>query len=400
MENYRAAMDWCFISDHIEKALQLIGALGISLVDLGKHQEGEAWMEKILSSGQSFPRDKFLARAFLFAGMFVAVRDLAADKKFIEQALSISHEIGDMRGSVQILSELNFISIAEGNYEKGIDLLEQILQIYQQLGDEGHMAGPMIALGEQYYIWDYENYLDKARSLCEKGLEISQRFKLFGTMSTALNVLGTMEMAHGNLNKARALLEESVDLIKERINYPGLIDLRDSLGLAYYYLQDFASARTYFEWSIHITDSLSMANSISLCHLGYLLYRQGEQNQALYYLKETFRQLDCGDGYYRAIINGVLHQIPGVLLACVDSERAAKLYGFTDTLREKQKAFIPSYLRPDYERDLTETRRQLGEAAFAAAWDAGCSMTLEQAKACALEAKMRITEAPKVETQV
>ena len=53
---------------------------------------------------------------------------------------------------------------------------------------------------------------------------------------------------------------------------------------------------------------------------------------------------------------------------------------------------LPPYIRPDYERDLAETRQQLGEAEFNAAWEEGRSMTHEQARNCALEAKVRINK--------
>lgn len=66
----------------------------------------------------------------------------------------------------------------------------------------------------------------------------------------------------------------------------------------------------------------------------------------------------------------------------------------------KQKASLPRNILPDYERDLAETRLQLGEIAFRKAWTKGRSMTLEQARTCALEAKVRITDATKVETPV
>jgi hypothetical protein len=50
-------------------------------------------------------------------------------------------------------------------------------------------------------------------------------------------------------------------------------------------------------------------------------------------------------------------------------------------------------MRPNYERDLAETRRQLGDDAFTKAWEEGRSMSLEQAKVCALGAKVRLNEA-------
>jgi len=66
-------------------------------------------------------------------------------------------------------------------------------------------------------------------------------------------------------------------------------------------------------------------------------------------------------------------------------ERAVRLLGAAESLREAIGA--PMYLpeRSDYEQIVTELRSALGDEAFAVAWEEGRTMTLEQAIAYALE---------------
>ena len=67
-----------------------------------------------------------------------------------------------------------------------------------------------------------------------------------------------------------------------------------------------------------------------------------------------------------------------------EPERAARLWGTVEVLRETTRKRTAPGSRATYERALAAARAQLGEEAFAAAWAAGRALTLEQAIAEAL----------------
>jgi DNA-binding CsgD family transcriptional regulator len=58
---------------------------------------------------------------------------------------------------------------------------------------------------------------------------------------------------------------------------------------------------------------------------------------------------------------------------------ATHLWGAADALRETIRVSIPLSERAEYERFIASARTHLGETDFAAAWEAGRSMTPEQA---------------------
>src|SRR5262249_52408681 len=68
-----------------------------------------------------------------------------------------------------------------------------------------------------------------------------------------------------------------------------------------------------------------------------------------------------------------------------EPERAARLWGAAERLRQTLGCRPAPAARATYERAMAIARAQLGEDAFAAAWAAGRAMTLEQAIAYALE---------------
>jgi len=66
-------------------------------------------------------------------------------------------------------------------------------------------------------------------------------------------------------------------------------------------------------------------------------------------------------------------------------ERGARLFGAADVLFDASSLVVDPLNRADHDRNLAAARAQLGDDAFAAAWEAGRALTLEQALAEALD---------------
>jgi DNA-binding NarL/FixJ family response regulator len=75
-------------------------------------------------------------------------------------------------------------------------------------------------------------------------------------------------------------------------------------------------------------------------------------------------------------------------------EQAARLFGAAATLLEASDTAMWPLDRVGYESSLAAARAQLGEASFAAAWEAGRALPLEQAIAEATLAASEPTGAP------
>jgi hypothetical protein len=77
--------------------------------------------------------------------------------------------------------------------------------------------------------------------------------------------------------------------------------------------------------------------------------------------------------------------LAGVAARQGQAERAARLFGAVETLRETMGVDVPSPAwRALNERDLKDAREQLDAETFDAAWTEGRAMTLEEAVAEAL----------------
>ncbi len=394
VENVRAALEECLSTNQPDLALQIAGAMGDFWLHFGYGLEADAWLSRILDCGVNFNRDHYLARALLIAGFITKNKDMQAGKRLQEQALAIWQGVDDDENVAIALLNLYYYPLLQGEYDQAIAMLEQALAIFQRLDNQIRLAATMDDLCDTYMIYDYQKYLDKARSLAELALAIDQRIGRTSAIHWDLKLIGHIEMHVGNYQKARKLFEQAIAQITDTENAIELSDVYRALGIACYHLGDYVSARKYFELRLSTTNKsyFGYQDIATLCEYSYLLSRLGEHDNALFHFKEVFRQIDGGGDTCLAIIKGSLEKVPGVLLACGELERAARLFGFTDGLREKQKLILASYRRLDFDRDVAEIRHLLGEAVFNALWDAGRGMSFEQARIVALEARVRAGE--------
>jgi hypothetical protein len=80
-----------------------------------------------------------------------------------------------------------------------------------------------------------------------------------------------------------------------------------------------------------------------------------------------------------------LEGLTAIAVAQAQFERAARLFGALDGLREATGQPRPPAERVAYERSVSAARSAIGERAFEAAWAEGKAMELEQAISYALE---------------
>jgi DNA-binding NarL/FixJ family response regulator len=81
----------------------------------------------------------------------------------------------------------------------------------------------------------------------------------------------------------------------------------------------------------------------------------------------------------RSMIALCLAGLAGAARALARPRHAARLFGAAEALREAAGGRIDLADREPYERNVSETRRALGDEAFSAAWSAGRELTPEQA---------------------
>ena len=119
-----------------------------------------------------------------------------------------------------------------------------------------------------------------------------------------------------------------------------------------------------------------------LADLGKAALGQGDYRQAASYYKESMN-IYWNRGNERNIAEG-LEQLASVAVMDKKLERAARLLGTAEALRQSGGVPIFPYQIADYERTLKLLRTQVNEATFAAYWAEGRAMNVKQAVQYAL----------------
>jgi predicted ATPase/class 3 adenylate cyclase len=350
VENLRAAMEWG-LENNVEENVRLAGNFCVVSSLMGILAEGVERAGSAIERARALPpvsgdadlyRQKLIGRALFMQGM-------------------VGMGVGNMPLTIQVLRDAIATSRATGDKR----ILGYSLEMYYTATGFIHAPDRDAAVLEGFHIFTEEiedsfglgmAYMMMARLAAEKGNESEKEMyfeKLMekmrdtpGSYQAAMFHLGMGmdESGHGNYEAAKRIFEEGRKIFKRIGSLNFQLVMQSEIG--------------------HVerhTGNLSQAKMI------YLETIKGWQlvgNRAA-----IAHQLECFG-----------------LLAIADEEpqRAVKLFGAAEALREKAQSPMADYERVEYDQSVAQLRSMLPEVEFNALWTEGKSMTMEQAIQLAL----------------
>ncbi|HLO27767.1 MAG TPA: tetratricopeptide repeat protein [Anaerolineales bacterium] len=342
--NLRAALEWSQTAQGAgEICLRLAGSLGYFWEARGYFSEGRERLSAVLSieaaQGRTAARAKLLTRN---AELAYRQSDYAATVELAEESLAIYRELGDKQGIASVLIKLGNAATEAGDYATASEYLEEALTIWQELDDKHGIARALISSGWAVLrSGDYQ----LANARLEEALALSRILGDTRSIGFELSGLGEIALRQGNYGRARRLLEES-------------LELRRQLGS---------------KWGI----------GVSLGTLGWVAMREGDWDRALACLGESLevrQEIDDKGGSAWC-----LERLAEVALAQGKPEKAVRLLSAAAALRISIGSVIDPADQPDYQNRRSTLRAELGQERFAAVWNEGRALTLEQAIVYALE---------------
>jgi tetratricopeptide (TPR) repeat protein len=229
----------------------------------------------------------------------------------------------------------------------------------------------------------HQGDLRAARSLSENALAIARGIEDGWLIAWSLINLGHVERIEGNFVASRSLLEESLVNYQQVGSKWGICAVLANLGFLAIAQGDYRTARSYQEEALAIGREVGDRYGIALglLSLGDVARLQGDVEGAIASYRESLV-------IYRGLENrrGMAYCLEGLgRLAGPRGNRAPRLFGAAQVLREAVGASLTETERVEYERDLAAARATRGEDAFAAAWMEGQAMSLAEVVAYALE---------------
>ena len=220
---------------------------------------------------------------------------------------------------------------------------------------------------------------DRATMQGEESLRLGRELGDKAVMADALNVLGLLALHRGDVARAAALCAEGLALDRELGDPWATARALLSLGQSAYAQANYAHAGALFTEGLAL---MRQAGSIShsataLLYLGHVAREQGDLARAARNYRESLA-MSQGLGDKLRMARGLegLATLGGVQ---GHAAHAARLLGAAAAVRETLGASVHPLDRTAIDRATTALRAQLGAEAFAAAWEAGHALELDEA---------------------
>lgn len=384
LDNIRAALEWSSKGEHIVAGLRLAGALW-RFWDVRSHwSEGRERLTTLLAHPHAAARMRERAKALYTSGILAQIQtDHAAGGPLFLEGLAISRELEDKKAIGYFLVGLARTWERYRGHQEAGTLLDESLEIFRRLGDRWGLAA---ALGGQAaYAFVQEDFA-KANSSRANSIAIYRELGDNISLASSLSGLAFVMMFQGNYEQSSILYTEALEIFQAIGHKWGIASAIRTLGEVARCQGDYDRAKFHYEKSLEL--SLEIGDkylvAAALHNLGYVSQHESNYSEMV----ASFRQcLVISHEVQDKVLSALcLAGLAGEAQANGRPERAACLFGATEAFFTSSHfhQFTPAD-RIEHMRNLAATRAQLNAKAFAAAWETGQAMTIEEAITYALD---------------
>jgi predicted ATPase/DNA-binding SARP family transcriptional activator len=348
-ENLRAVLSSCTALD---RRLRLAAGLWRFWVVRGFAREGYAWLTQLLdeaSRGSEEVDAPVRAEALSRAGVLARRLGLYAEAgQHLQDAIAIRHSLGDRRGMAQTLAAMANLCHDRSQFARAKELFEDSLAIWRDLGD-------LAAVG------------------------------------AALNGLGRVAHAMNDLSVAWVHYSEAADIYRQIDDRASLAAAVANRGGIDFDRGFWGMAQAAFEDGLRLFEELQHVDQIAMLkhNIGETMLRAGNHHDAEMMLHQAVLALrETGD---RVTLARALWSLGNIAAWNGGYERAARLYGAADGIRDESGATVQPVEQHLHEEDLLALRRHLPEGAYDLERRRGRYMSEEEAVRYATENRLDVS---------
>jgi predicted ATPase/transcriptional regulator with XRE-family HTH domain len=390
--NLREALDW--LLGGLERNGSVKRVRGGTASEAGREDSGEE-LERIALGAELctalfafWERQNYLSDAR--AWYTVAAEDIATlvgaasykdqDMTAISRASELSPELP--ASWARMLTGAGAMAYYQGDFEEARNLNERGLAIRREIGDRYGIASCLNNLG--CAATDQGDYA-AARLYLSETLEIARELGISWKLCAALGNLAIIETKLGHFAEARVLLDESLGIARTAELVGGVADMLTNLGAVARLQEEYEEAQTFLDEALDKYGQLDHKAGVAqvLVQLGSVARDVGNYHEARSLYSEGLRiWAELGK---KSLIADCLEGLASVSAKHGQPERAARLFGAAEHMRETTGVPLSPSERQDYDRYVAAAREGLDEARWTEAWADGRVMTADRAIAEALE---------------
>jgi predicted ATPase/DNA-binding SARP family transcriptional activator len=397
LPNLRAALAWAIEGGDPLLGLRLVGSIALPVPSTRGHMsEGRGWIEQALAMTGGWPRPvdgptwsstdrlrmRYRAKALIGAGALAALQgDYAVASERLAECIAICHAI-DEPYLLNVALGYRVMAISfQGDWATAGRLMQEYEERSRALGDVPMLATMLYGKGRAANEFGDD---ELARTQLAESLRLSRSIgDISATALTAID-LGQVLLRQGDTAAARAQMQEGLALARA-LKDPALIaQALNNLGELARSIENYDQAQVYYVESLDLFRKQgNKVDTPRLIHnLGRVALQRGERMQARELFAESlalFRELGSRRG-----IAECLDAFAATAMTGDDVERAARLWGAAEALREAAGAVMWLADRNEYERHIARLGARLDADVLLAAWAAGRALSVDEVIAEAL----------------
>jgi predicted ATPase/Tfp pilus assembly protein PilF len=422
-DDLRVALAWGTSAGDPEPALRLAAALGRFWEVRGHLSEGRSWLEAALTAGGGVEFPGLRAVALTWAAVLAQHQgDYNAARGLYEHSLALRRRLDDRLGTSAALVGLGNLAALQGRLGPARARFEESLAIGRELEEPQVVAASLTNLG---WVAHARGDLAGARALYAEALAVRRSLGDGHGMALVLANLGDLALQQGDLATALALHTEGLDLRRRLGDRSGVADSLAALGRVALARGDRATARTLhceglaerrrvgdrpgmpaalaalaevarldgdpdaagtmLEEALAVATDLDDRHcvTLSLLHLARLARDHGDSLRADTLYRQAMPVAE-GDVPPTAASATWLEGLGAIAVADGQPDRAARLLGAADALRQAIGTPLPAHEAADRNDTIAGCSTALGEEAFRATFEAGAALSLPDAVRLAL----------------
>jgi non-specific serine/threonine protein kinase len=303
---------------------------------------------------------------------------LEADHENLRAAVAWSLERKAATSALRLVGALSWFWQQRGHYREARELSSQILSSPSAMERTAARAKALSIAG--LVQWVLGRKAD-VRSLLEEALDIATEIGDQSTIALSRVFLGTVISTHGDYQEGLSLIEEGLEECRAlgSAGQHGVGFALSFLGDGAFYQGNCQRAQELYEKSEDVLREVRDLNFLAyaLRRLGHTARYLGDLERAANGCQESL-SLNMRLGHKQGVA-ACVSGLACVALARGDALAAAQLFAAVENQLEKIGVSLLPSDTVEFERNVALVHEELGEAAFAAAWAEGRTMTMEPA---------------------
>lgn len=349
VENLRAAFEWG-LQNHVQDTLELTASMAMSMTMTGGQIEGITLLKTALEKFRALPpvegdanrlrKEIYVRGCFSLGALLQGTNEIMYSRSILQEAIAIARELGD-------------------KYLLGMGL-------------------------EMYASTSAMIKADDTLAAAQEGLEIFRELNYKPGMWMAYSTLARWESLCGNFQESEKYVALAQASVKEGTISIQFGFLNIGMGMGARFQGRFDRAQQYFEEGLRIFKHIGHKGLMALgtSEIAHTQRAMGKYVEAKQTYRETIKVFqDYGN---RPAVAHQLECFAMIEVAEEEPQRAAKLFGAAETIREITDHKPTDEEQAEEAQFISRLRAMLAEAEFNALWAEGKSMTIEQAIQLAL----------------